>query len=160
MKQLLPIAFGLIFAGIVSAQASVTSGEFTVEPPTLVSLGFEWRITGDDNRNAKVETSYRIKGESNWRPALPLMRLQREEIGTAPGPNAANDPARYPLFKYTAANMFAGSILNLDPGTEYECRFVLSDPDGVTGATEKIVSVRTRAEPQPTAGGHIYHVYP
>ena len=23
------------------------------------------------------------------------MRLQREEIGTAPGPNAANDPARY-----------------------------------------------------------------
>ena len=77
------------------------------------------------------------------------MRLQREQIGTAPGPNAANDPARYPLFRYTAANMFSGSILNLDPDTEYECRFVLSDPDGVTGAAEKTVTVRTRKEPQP-----------
>jgi hypothetical protein len=160
MKLVPSIAFGLIFAGVVFAQASTTSGDFTAEPPTLVSLGFEWRITGDDNRNAKVEASYRAKGESNWRPALPLMRLQREEIGTAPGPNAANDPARYPLFHYTAANMFAGSILNLDPGTEYECRFVLSDPDGVTGATEKTVSLRTRAEPQPAPGGHVYHVYP
>ncbi len=88
------------------------------------------------------------------------MRLQREEIGTAPGPGAANADARYPLFHYTAANMFSGSILNLDPDTEYECRFVLSDPDGVTGAKEKTASVRTRAEPQPASGGHVYHVYP
>jgi hypothetical protein len=61
------------------------------------------------------------------------MRLQREEIGTAPAPGAQN-AGRYPLFRYTAANMFAGSILNLDPDTEYECRFVLFDPDGVTGS--------------------------
>jgi hypothetical protein len=158
---MLKITLLLIFAaGTASAQNSTAAGEFTTEPPTLVSLGFEWRITGDDNRNAKVETFYRKKGESNWHPALPLMRLQREQIGTAPGPNAANDPARYPLFRYTAANMFAGSILNLDPGDEYECRFVLSDPDGVSGATEKIVTLRTRAEPMPAEGGHVYHVYP
>src|SRR5580704_4176633 len=146
----------LILAGAASAQNSTTAGEFTAEPPTLVSLGFEWRITGDDNRNAKVEASFRKRGESTWRPALPLMRLQREEIGTAPGPNSANDPARYPLFRYTAANMFAGSILNLDPGTEYECRFVLSDPDGVKGKAEKTVFARTRQEPQAAAGGHVY----
>jgi hypothetical protein len=158
--MLLSIALWVTFAGVVCAQTSTTAGEFTAEPPTLVSLGFEWRITGDDNRNAKVEVSYRKTGESSWRAALPLMRLQREQIGIAPGPNAANDPARYPLFRYTAANMFSGSILNLDPGTEYECRFVLSDPDGVTGGVERTVTLRTRSEPRPAEGGHVYHVYP
>src|ERR1700683_5264381 len=136
-RHLLSVALCLMFAGAVSAQTSTVSGEFTSDPPTLVSLGFEWKITGDDNRDAKVEVSYRKTGEGNFRPALPLMRLQREQIGTAPGPNAANDPARYPLFRYTAANMFSGSILNLDAGTEYECRFLLSDPDGVTGVAQK-----------------------
>jgi hypothetical protein len=159
-RPVLSIALWVTFAGAVCAQTSTTAGEFTAEPPTLVSLGFEWRIAGDDNRNAKVEVSYRKTGESSWHPALPLMRLQREQIGTAPGPNAANDPVRYPLFRYTAANMFAGSILNLDPGAEYECRFVLSDPDGVTGAAEKTVTQRTRSEPRPAEGGHVYHVYP
>src|SRR5579883_2506486 len=156
----LQVLLCLPIGALAFAQNAATSGEFTSEPPTLVSLGFEWRIAGDDNRNAKVEVSYRKAGESNWHPALPLMRVQREEIGAAPGPNAANDPARYPLFQYTAANMFSGSILNLDPDTEYECRFVLSDPDGVSGAVEKTIVARTRKEPQPAKGGHVYHVYP
>ena len=39
-------------ASFCQAQNTTTSGEFTVEPPTLVSLGFEWRVQGDDNRNA------------------------------------------------------------------------------------------------------------
>jgi hypothetical protein len=37
---------------------------------------------------------------------------------------------------------------------------VLSDSDGVTGATEKTATVRTRREPSPATGGHTYHVYP
>jgi hypothetical protein len=159
-KWAFPLAAGLIFGGIVYAQNPTTAGAFMAEPPTLVSLGFEWRITGDDNRNAKVAASYRKKGESNWRPALPLMRLQREEIGTAPPPGGGNAPARYPLFHYTAANMFAGSILNLDADTEYECRFTLTDPDGVSGSAEKAISLRTRKEPKPAEGGHVYQVYP
>src|ERR1700722_9916995 len=140
-------------------QRAVIAGEFVVEPPTLVSLGFEWKISGDDNRDAHVDVTYRQKGQPQWRKALPLMRSQREQIGIAPGPGAAGSEPRFPLFKYTAANMFAGSILNLEPDTEYECRFVLSDPDGVSGIKEKLVTVRTRAEPQPTAGGRVFHVY-
>ena len=158
--QALRITFGLILGSAIYAQNSTIAGEFTAETPTLVSLGFDWRISGDDNRNAKVDVFYRKKGESSWRPALPLMRLQREEIGTAPGPGAANSTARYPLFRYTAGNMFAGSILNLEPDTEYECRFALSDPDGVSSIAEKIVTLRTRREPQPGVGGNVYHVYP
>ncbi len=78
-----------------------------------------------------------------------------------PGPAPPTDAEpRYPLFKYTAANMFTGSILNLEPDTSYECRFTLADPDGVTGTTTKTVTVRTRKEPMPAEGGKTYHVYP
>jgi hypothetical protein len=37
---------------------------------------------------------------------------------------------------------------------------VLADPDGVDGKAENIVTVHTRAEPKPAAGGKTYHVYP
>ena len=59
---------------------SVTLGEFVVDPPTLINLGFEWFIQGDDNRNATVEVSYRKQGDTQWKPALPLLRLQGERI--------------------------------------------------------------------------------
>jgi len=36
---------------------AVKAGEFLVDPPTLINLGFEWAISGDDNRNAKVDVS-------------------------------------------------------------------------------------------------------
>ena len=62
--------------------------------------------------------------------------------------------------QYVTPNMLAGSIFDLEPDTEYECRFVLSDPDGVAGKRENVVTVRTRAEPKPAAGGKVYHVYP
>ena len=56
--------------------------------------------------------------------------------------------------------MFAGSILDLEPDTAYEVQFVLADPDGVRGEARKIVTVRTRPEPKPFAGGRVFHVYP
>ena len=33
---------------------AVVPGELFTEPPTLINLGFEWLIQGDDNRNASV----------------------------------------------------------------------------------------------------------
>jgi hypothetical protein len=56
--------------------------------------------------------------------------------------------------------MFAGSILDLEPDTAYEARFVLSDPDGVTGDAQRTVTVHTRPEPKPATGGRTFHVYP
>jgi hypothetical protein len=150
---LLPLA--LFSARATQAQNSTTVGDFTTEPPTLISLGFEWKIAGDDNRNAHVDVTYRKLGEQQWRQALPMFRLQHEVVpGGAPRDGGGH------FYNYTAPNMFAGSILNLEPGTDYECRFVLADPDGVKGKAQRNVTVRTRTEPQPTAGGHVYHVYP
>ena len=85
-KRTLPFAFGLLFAAGLFGQNSTISGEFTAEPPTLVSLGFEWKITGDDNRNANVESCTARKASRAGGRRCPLMRLQREEIGVAPGP--------------------------------------------------------------------------
>ncbi|HXW61357.1 MAG TPA: hypothetical protein VEJ45_02080 [Candidatus Acidoferrales bacterium] len=145
----------LLLPAYLPAQDRTTAGEFFIDPPTLVSLGFEWRVLGDDNRNARVEVTYRKKGEQDWHKALPLLRLQHESVaGGTPREGAGH------YFTYRAPNMFAGSILNLEPGTEYECHFVLSDPDGVHGKAERMVVVSTRKEPQPAEGGRIYHVYP
>ena len=152
---LLALTLAALFAASSWAQTNTVPREFTVDPPTLVSLGFAWKIAGDDNRNARVDVTYRKKGEQPWRQALPMLRLQHEQVfGGAP-----RDGGRH-FFSFVAPNMFAGSLLNLEPATEYECRFVLSDPDGVKGKTEKIVLARTRAEPRPASGGHVYHVYP
>ncbi len=131
----------------------VKPGEFIIDHPTLINLGFEWLIEGDDNRNAQVEVSYRKHGETQWKAALPLLRLKGERIYQNQG-----------VFDVVSPNMFAGSILDLEPDTEYEARFVMSDADGLQGqsakSTTKTVTVRTRAEPKPYAGGKVYHVYP
>src|SRR4030081_1724977 len=131
----------------------VKPGEFVVDHPTLINLGFEWVIEGDDNRNAHVDVSYRKQGDTLRKQGLPLLRLQGERIYQTDG-----------VFDIISPNMFAGSILDLDPDTAYDARFVMSDPDGFVGlggkAVTKIMTVRTRAEPKAYAGGRVFHVYP
>jgi hypothetical protein len=70
----------LLWAPALSAADKSTVKEFITEPPTLVSLGFEWRIDGDDNRNANVSVSYRKQGEQAWKEGLPLLRIGNERI--------------------------------------------------------------------------------
>jgi hypothetical protein len=58
----------IVAAMQLSAADKVTAGEFYVERPTLIALGFEWSIAGDDNRNASVAVSYRKKGDPRTLP--------------------------------------------------------------------------------------------
>jgi hypothetical protein len=129
----------LLAAFRLAGADKVTSQTSYVEPPTLISLGFEWQIDGDDNRNASVAVSWRKKGDQPWHEGLPLLRIANEHL---------NENA----IQYVTPNMLAGSIFDLEPGTEYECRFVLSDPDGVSGKPEHLVTIRTRPEPKPQLG--------
>jgi hypothetical protein len=157
MQRLAVACLMLLLGGVGAAQQtsagsnSVTTGELIVEPATLINLGFEWLIEGDTNRNAKVDVSYRKAGETAWQIGMPLLRLQGE-------------PVRQPnVFNLVSPNMFAGSILDLEPDTAYEARFVMTDPDGVNGnatSAGRTVTVRTRPEPKPAEGGKVYHVYP
>src|ERR1700759_1452790 len=59
---------------------SIKAGEVIVDPPTLINLGFEWFVSGDDSHNAKVAVSYRKKGDTEWKEAMPLMRLYKEQV--------------------------------------------------------------------------------
>jgi hypothetical protein len=154
IKRIMLTLFACLFAVTAAAAApsphamnKVKAGELVIDPPTLINLGFEWVINGDDNRNARVDVAYRRKGDTAWKTAMPLLRLQHERVYQGEG-----------VFNVEMPNMFAGSILDLDENTAYEVRLTLSDPDG--GGAVKTVTVKTRAEPMPAAGGHVYHVYP
>jgi hypothetical protein len=123
------------------------AGDLVVEPPTTGALGVEWRIEGDANRNATVALAWQRAGENTWHEGAPMFRLQGEEV------------LQGESFHYVAPNMFAGSVFDLEPGTKYNLRVQLSDPDG--GAVEeRTITARTKAVPVPATGGNTYHVYP
>ena len=129
LRACAPIA--LTLAGLASLQplaaapgdAQVTPGEFVIEHPTLINLGFEWHIDGDGNRNASVEVSFRKQGETAWRRGMPLARLHGEQV------------FQRNVFNLVVPNMFAGSILDLEPDTAYEARFVMTDSGGIQEET-------------------------
>src|ERR1051325_11426790 len=92
----------ILFCSAASAaepENKVKTGDLVIEPPTLINLGFDWVIQGDDNRNSKVEVSYRKQGETQWKQGLPLLRLQGERIFQAQG-----------VFDVVMPNMYSGSI--------------------------------------------------
>jgi hypothetical protein len=141
----------LVAPAIAVAQGNdvARAGAIVVEPPTTTALGVEWRIDGDSNRNASVALAWQRAGETAWHDGLPLFRLDGEEVMQGAS------------FSYVAPNMFAGSVFNLEPDTEYSIRLRLSDPDAANASiAEQIVTARTRAIPTPAEGGMVYHVYP
>jgi hypothetical protein len=144
------LATTILLTASLQAQNATEAGRFHVEHPTLLNLGFEWAIKGDANRNASVAVQFRQVGETRWREGLPLVRVGGGE----------KVYRRRENLDYTIPDGFAGSILNLKPGTEYECSFKLTDPDGVSGQATHTVKVKTRTEPMPYVGGRTLHVYP
>src|SRR5690242_1544892 len=145
MKSILVLLALALVTSPARAANGVTPGPFVIEPATLICLGFEWDITGDANRNATVEVSYRVAGQGAWSEGMPLLRIGGERIMRAP---------------YTVPDRFAGSIIDLRPDTEYEVRLTMKDPDGVAGTQVQNARVRTRGEPKAAPGGRVIHVYP
>jgi hypothetical protein len=124
---------------------ATTPGEVTTPYPTLINLGVEWAIDGDDNLNGVVTVRYRAVGESGWRDAMPLRRVP---AGTS----------RPPSTLHSWKNRHAGSIFDLRPDTEYEIHLTLTDPDG--GSAERTVRARTRPVPRAAADGAVTKVTP
>jgi hypothetical protein len=143
------LAILLLVCAAARAGNGVRAGRFVVEPPTLICLGFEWEISGDDDRNASVEVVYRRTGAAGWKQALPLLRVGGERVFREPE-----------HLDYTVPDGFAGSILDLEPDTEYEVRLTMKDPDGVSGQAVQTAKLRTRGEPKAATGGRTLHVYP
>ena len=126
---------------------SAIAGLVRLEPATLTSLGFEWFLEGDSNRNATVEVAWRRLGDQAWNQYLPLLRVGGEEAGIAD-------------WNYVTPQLFAGSIMDLSPNTDYEVRLRMRDPDGIVGTADRLIAVRTRPVPKPSKSGNVRHVYP
>ena len=82
MKTTMLALAGCLFAAAAHAAPvnTVKAGELVIDPPTLINLGFEWLVEGDDNRNAKVEIAYRKKGDTAWKTGMPLLRMTGERV--------------------------------------------------------------------------------
>jgi len=118
------------------AQNATTPGTVTTPYPTLINLSVEWAISGDDNNNGAVGVRFRQTGAAGWRDALPLRRVP---AGSTEG--------------FSWDNKHSGSILDLEPDTEYEIELALSDPDG--GSDTRTVTARTRPVPQAAANATV-----
>ena len=82
-------AGGRLFAAKAAAPATpdaTVPGDLYVEPSTLHSLGFEWLVRGDANRNSRVEVAYRKAGDPEWRQGHDLLRIQEPHMGQDPRP--------------------------------------------------------------------------
>ena len=124
-------------------------GELTTPYPTLRNLAIEWDIEGDDNLNGVVTVHYRKVGHSEWRKAMDLRRVPKMAFDAGP-------PQTSSIFHWD--NKHSGSILGLEPGTEYEIKCRLYDPDG--GEAEKITRISTRVVPHDVPGAPVIPVTP
>jgi hypothetical protein len=121
-----------------------TPGDATLPSPTLRALTVEWRITGDANLDATVSVRFRTPGGA-WRQGLPLRRTPAGSITTGGT-------------TWTWENRFAGSIFDLQPGTDYEVELALLDPDG--GCEVRTLTASTRPVPAPMAGAPVVPTSP
>ncbi|HLK12926.1 MAG TPA: hypothetical protein VKW76_16240 [Candidatus Binatia bacterium] len=123
------MALGLgLGPGVAHADDVLHVGAVNLDPPTLVALGVQMLVSGDDNFNAQVAVRYRVSGTGAWRTGLPLFRVHPEDVSGLSVPP-----------------QFAGSIFDLAPGTTYDVELHATDPDGpvdqtflVTGTTRPV----------------------
>ena len=104
-------------------------GAVHLDRPTLMSLGVQLLISGDDNHNASVTVRYRPTGTLTWRDGLPLFRVRPESV-----------PDRF------VPEQFAGSIFDLRPATSYDIELHATDADGSVDQTLSL-SATTRDLP-------------
>jgi hypothetical protein len=133
------ICFAL--ARAASGANAIQVGAVTTDPSTVCCLGVVLPIlAGDDNYDATVGVAYREQGESTWHPALPLLRVRPDTLGTETPPSTYGLP--------NPGEGFAGSIFGLSAGTTYEVRLTVADPDG--GGAVLTTTAATRAPPRDT----------
>ena len=129
---------------VVAVDNASRPGEPVAEPSTFHSLGIRWPVRGDANADAVIDVRYRRRGATAWQTALPLFRTNPEAVSAE---NRVPD-----------GWLFAGSIVDLAPDTEYEVALALTDPDG--GGTQRALTMRTEAEPREPVGMRVRHVVP
>jgi len=99
--------------------------------PTFHAIGARIAYAGDDNGNATARIDWRPAGAGGWTQGVPMTRITNRR--------------------------FAASVLWLEPGTAYDVRAVVTDPDG-GGTVSSTTS--TRSNPVATPSGQTWWVAP
>ncbi len=136
---ILPVIGFMVFSSFddpsaVAASADLVPGSMTTYATTKC-IGIEWDITGDPNHTAVCTVRYRPEGSSIYEDSTRLYRVD-----------------------FQGDNMLAGSILFLEPGTNYALELTMSDPDG--GQWIEQAQVATLEVPSMPTGGQVHHVIP
>ncbi len=118
---------------------TLTVSDPTLDTPTVITLGVQLLITGDDNYNATVGVRYKKSSDSTYKTGLPLFRVHPEQL-------QANVPPA----------QFAGSIFELAPDTSYDIELHAVDPDG--GDFTKTISGKTLPVPGDPTTPHAVNV--
>jgi len=103
--------------------------EVRVDRPTVVTLGVQLLVGGDDNHDGQVAVRYRPLGAADWAAAGDLFRVHPEDVSGR-----------------TVPEQFAGSIFDLQPATTYEIELRATDSDGPVDQTFT-VQASTRGVP-------------
>jgi hypothetical protein len=127
------------------AENAVTPGNIETKA-TFNCIGLRWDLKGDENGNATCRVKFRRQGTEPWRDALGLFRV-RFRWQTC----EMNDRGR-------DVNALSGSLFFLAPGTTYEIRLELADPDG--GKEQRTLQVTTHELPHDPVGARIVNVRP
>ena len=137
-------------ASTLAANETQPIGDPVMERPTLLCLGMHWIITG--NNDAKITVDYQKPGETKWHQGPPLFRVSKDLPPLDHGNKIALEvPAD--------ATLFAGSIVLLEPNTDYTVKLTLIDPAAPEKKIEKLLAGHTRAEPV-LPNGAVIHVIP
>jgi len=108
-------------------------GKVVPEETAWNGIGVNWRVEGDANRNALVTVEYRKRGAKKWNQGMRMRPV--ESSGEEEGARSV---------------LYAGGVLSVPPGGEYELRLRLRDPDG--GRAERRLTVKTLPRPGGETG--------
>ncbi len=124
------IGLALVLSGTILADPKLYPSAPTLDRPTLVALGIQLPVTGDDNFNASVTVQYCVQSTNDCKTGLPLYRVHPEVVAG-----------------YNVTPQFAGSIFNLKPATTYVITLTVTDPDGIVGLASFTLTGTTRPVP-------------
>lgn len=144
------VAMAWVGSAAMAGDGATVMADPVAEAQTLSCIGAYWIVGGDDNRNAQVKVEYRQAGQGQWLRGPDMFRVEKKK----------SQPARFAsqLKVPSDAWLFAGSVLAVESGKDYEMRLTLSDPDG--GAAQKTIRCATKAEPVVSKDWPRLHVVP
>jgi hypothetical protein len=133
MRIVVALVLGLLVAPGARADDVLHLGAALSDRPTVVTLGVQLLVSGDDDHDAQVSVRFRPIGTSTWREGLPLFRVRPESV-----------------IGRTVPEQFAGTIFDLAPATAYEIELRAIDPDGPVDVTIPLTAT-TRGVPADPA---------